>query len=79
MNVSAKSIVTHMEEKLGLLRGALEREDEEALKEYATEIAAYCQLLKKAAKRSEQKGIKKEGNVLLTKRSGNDLGNILEF
>lgn len=84
MNISANDIVSHIEEKVNALRQAVGRGDEEKAKECATEIAAYCKLLK---------GVKKETSATVLSSptssptpisapsppSGEGLGNLLEF
>lgn len=91
MNISAKEIVHLMEKRVALVYEQIDRGDEQAIRDSATAIEAYCQLLKNGR---VQDGHKKEKKQLHKKQSGliakptststqvkkdRSLGNLLDF
>ncbi len=85
MNISANQIAHHIEEKLVNLRKAIAEENESIVKECATAIEAYCQLLKGVPNPmlKENKDIQETTAVVLSspplEKSGESLGNLLDF
>lgn len=46
MNISAERVVNNMEEQLHLLKQAIKKQDQQAVREYTSVIEGYCRLLK---------------------------------